>query len=66
VTAEKQRKIIAATGDAESIRLRALALKENPQLIRYEYVQKLAPNVKAVIADHKMLINLGDVLNDSN
>jgi prohibitin 2 len=64
-TAEKQRKIIAATGDAESIRLRATALRENPQLIQYEYVQKLASNVKAVIADHKMLINLGDVFSES-
>ncbi len=63
--AEKQRKIIAATGDAGSIRLRALALRENPQLVQYEYVQKLAPNVKVVIADHKMLVNLGDVLSSS-
>jgi regulator of protease activity HflC (stomatin/prohibitin superfamily) len=60
--AEKQRKIIAASGDAEAIRRRALALKENPQLVQYEYVQKLAPEVKAIIADQKTLINLGDVL----
>jgi len=63
--AEKQRKIIAATGDAEAIKLRAQALKQNPQLIRYEYVQKLAPNVKAVIADQKMLMNLGSIFEDN-
>jgi regulator of protease activity HflC (stomatin/prohibitin superfamily) len=63
--AEKQRKIIAATGDAESIRLRAQALKQNPQLIQYEYVQKLAPNIKAVIADQKMLINVGEIFGEN-
>lgn len=61
---EKQRKIIAATGDAEAIKRRAAALKENPLLIQYEYVQKLAPNVKAVIADQKMLMNVGDLFKD--
>lgn len=62
--AEKQRKIIAATGEAEAIRRRAIALKENPILVQYEYVQKLAPNVKAVICDQKMLLNAGDLFTD--
>jgi len=62
--AEKQRKVIAATGDAAAIRLRAQALKQNPQLIQYEYVQKLAPNIKAVIADQKVLMSVGDIFND--
>jgi regulator of protease activity HflC (stomatin/prohibitin superfamily) len=61
---EKQRKIIAATGDAEAIKRRAAALKENPLLIQYKYVQKLAPNVKAVIADQKMLMNVGDIFKE--
>lgn len=61
---EKQRKVIAATGDAEAIKRRAAALRENPLLIQYEYVQKLAPNVKAVIADQKMLMNVGDIFKD--
>ncbi|HEY9684630.1 MAG TPA: prohibitin family protein [Oculatellaceae cyanobacterium] len=61
---EKQRKVIAAAGDAEAIRRRAAALKENPQLIKYEYVQKLAPNVKAVIADQKVLMNVGNLFDD--
>lgn len=63
--AEKNRKIIAATGEAEAIRRRGQALRENPQLVRYEYVQKLAPNVKVVIADQKTLINLGDLVKDT-
>ena len=58
---EKQRKIIQATGEAEAIRRRGTALKECPVLIQYEYVEKLAPNVKAVIADQKMLMNIGSI-----
>jgi prohibitin 2 len=62
---EKQRKIIAATGEAEAMRRRGQALRENPQLVRYEYVQKLSPNIKVVIADQKTLINLGDIVKDN-
>lgn len=62
--AEKNRKIIAATGEAEAMRRRGQALRENPQLVRYEYVQKLSPNIKVVIADQKTLINLGDIVKD--
>jgi prohibitin 2 len=61
---EKTRKIIAATGEAESIRRKAVALKQNPQLIQYEYVQKLAPNVKAVITDQKTLMNFGAMFDE--
>lgn len=63
--AEKSRKIIAATGEAEAMRLRGQALRENPQLVRYEYVQKLSPSVKVIIADQKTLINLGDIVKDN-
>lgn len=63
--AEKNRKIIAATGEAEAMRRRGQALRENPQLVRYEYVQKLSPNIKVVIADQKTLINLGDIVKDN-
>lgn len=62
--AEKNRKIIAATGEAEAMRRRGQALRENPSLVRYEYVQKLAPEVKVVIADQKTLVNLGDVMSE--
>lgn len=63
--AEKNRKIIAATGEAEAMRRRGQALKDNPQLMRYEYVQKLSPNIKVVIADQKTLVNLGDIVKDN-
>ncbi len=60
--AEKTRKVIAATGEAEAMRKRGEALRENPQLVRYEYVQKLSPNIKVVVADQKTLVNLGDIV----
>ncbi len=61
---EKKRKIIEAEGDAESIRIRGKALAENPKLIQYEYVQKLAPNIQAIITDQNTIINLSDFLKE--
>jgi regulator of protease activity HflC (stomatin/prohibitin superfamily) len=62
--AEKQRKIIEATGEAEAIRRRAEALRQNPQLIQYEYVQKLTPGIKGIITDQKTILNMSDFLRD--
>lgn len=62
--AEKKRKIIEAQGVAESMRVRAEALRQNPKLIQYEYVQKLTPGVKAIITDQNSIINLGELLDD--
>jgi prohibitin 2 len=58
---EKERKIIEASGEAEAIRLRAQALRQNPQLIQYEFVQKLSPEVKAIITDQKTIMNFGEI-----
>ena len=58
---EKQRKIIDAEGEAQSIKLRGDALAKNPMLIQYEYVQKIAPNVQTIITDGKSIMNLGEV-----
>ncbi|HSE40343.1 MAG TPA: prohibitin family protein [Acidobacteriota bacterium] len=59
---EKDRKIIEAQGEAESIRLKAQVLAANPALIQYEYVQKISPGVKTIITDGKSILSLGDVL----
>lgn len=58
---EKERKVIAAQGEAESIRIRGNALAANPRLIQYEYVQKLSPGVKAVISDQKTIMNFSNL-----
>jgi len=58
---EKDRKIIEAEGDAQSIKLRGDALAKNPALIQYEYVQKIMPGVQTIITDGRSILNLGDL-----
>ncbi|HJZ11376.1 MAG TPA: prohibitin family protein, partial [Acidobacteriota bacterium] len=59
---EKERKIIEAQGESESIRLKGIALTSNPALIQYEYVQKITPGVHTIITDGKSILSLGDVI----
>jgi regulator of protease activity HflC (stomatin/prohibitin superfamily) len=42
----KEQKIVAAEGDAKSIEVRQAALSNNPTIIQWEFVQKLAPNIQ--------------------
>ena len=41
----KQKKIVEAEGDAKAIALKGETLRSNPQVIQYEFVQKMAPNI---------------------
>jgi len=62
---EKQRKIIEAEGQAAAISKKGEALKANPLLIRYEYVDKIAPGVKTIITNQSSILNFpGDLLKD--
>lgn len=63
---ERKRKIIEAEGEAESIRLKASALAENPQLTQYEYVKNLPAGVKTIITDGRTIVNLGDTASANN
>lgn len=47
---EKRRKIIMAEGEAESIRLKGQAIATNPRVVAYQYVQKIAPNIKTILS----------------
>ena len=60
---ERRRKIIEAEGQAESIRLKAAALAQNPGLTQYEYVQNLPANVKTIVTDSRTIVNIGEVPN---
>jgi regulator of protease activity HflC (stomatin/prohibitin superfamily) len=60
---ERRRKIIEAEGEAESIRLKAAALAQNPKLVEYEYVMRLPDNVRTVVTDGRTIVNLGDAMN---
>ncbi|MBT6069222.1 prohibitin family protein [Candidatus Peregrinibacteria bacterium] len=42
----KQKKIIEAEADAESIRLKGDALRSNPEIIQLEFVEKMADDIK--------------------
>ena len=63
---EKERKIVAAEGDAEAIRLRGDALSRNPSLIQYEYVQKITPGIQTIITDGKSILSLGDMVRSNS
>jgi hypothetical protein len=57
---ERRRKIIEAEGEAASIRMKAAALAQNPQLVEYEYVQRLPANVQTVVTDGRTIVNVGE------
>jgi len=61
---EKQRKIIEAEGEAESLRLKGKALADNPALIQYEYVKLLAPSIQAIVTDQNTIFNFSDFIKD--
>jgi len=46
---ERDAAIARATGEAEAIRLRAEALRGNPDLIQLEFAQRLAPSVQTIM-----------------
>ncbi|HIE53362.1 MAG TPA: prohibitin family protein [Armatimonadetes bacterium] len=58
---EKERRIIEAQGEAEAIRLKAEALRRNPQLVQYEYVKGLPSAPQTVITDGKTILSLGEL-----
>ncbi len=43
---EAEKRKIEAAGEAEAIRLKQEALAQNPLVIQYEFVQKMAPNIE--------------------
>lgn len=57
----KEKKIIEAQADAEAIRLKGEMLKANPEVIQFEFVQKMSPNINwGILPDNILpLINLG-------
>jgi len=52
---ERQKLVVEAEGEAQAMDLKGKALAENPQVIQYEYVQKIAPNVRLIITDGRSL-----------
>ncbi|MBN1890795.1 MAG: prohibitin family protein [Thermoflexales bacterium] len=46
---EARAQVVRAEADAEALRLISQALEENPDLLTYRYIEKLAPNVGVMI-----------------
>ena len=58
----KEKKIIEAEADAQAIKLKGESLRLNPQVIQFEFVQKMAPDINwGVMPDDILpLLNLGN------
>ncbi|MEN9221623.1 MAG: prohibitin family protein [Thermostichus sp. BF3_bins_97] len=52
---EKQRVVVLAEGEAQSIQLQGEALKQNPEVVQLDYVRKLAPGTRAIISRPEVL-----------
>lgn len=59
---DKEKAIAQARGEANAIKLVADSISRNPQLIDYEYVQKLNPKAKVVLVEPSTIVSLGDVV----
>ena len=61
--------VTKAKGDAEALRQIAEALKTNPDLLTYTYIQKLAPNVGLIMlpagGNNPFILNLSDLQNQA-
>jgi regulator of protease activity HflC (stomatin/prohibitin superfamily) len=57
---EAQARIIQAEAEAEALRLLAAALKENPDLLTYQYINQLAPGIQVMLVpnDNPFLLPL--------
>jgi len=68
-TGDSQAAVTRAEGDAAALKLIADALKTNPDLLTYTYIQKLAPNVGLIMlpagGNNPFILNLNDLQNQA-
>ena len=57
--ADGESKIIAAKADAEALRQISIVLRENPDLLTYRYIEKLAPTIQTILlpSNQPLLLN---------
>ncbi len=60
---EAEARLIQAKAEAEALRLLAQVLQENPELLTYEYIQKLAPGIRVMLVptDNPFLLPLPEM-----
>jgi regulator of protease activity HflC (stomatin/prohibitin superfamily) len=51
---EADARLIQAKAEAEALQLIAQALRENPDLLTYQYITKLAPNIQVMLVPNNM------------
>lgn len=59
---------VKAKAQAEALQMIAVALTQNPNLITYEYVQKLSPNIQAMLVPNNapLILPLPDLMSTTN
>ena len=57
--ADGESKVIAAKADAEALRQISIVLSENPDLLTYRYIEKLAPTIQTILlpSNQPLLLN---------
>src|SRR5436309_15926216 len=63
---EAERKVIEATGRARAIETINEALRQNPNYIRYLYVDKLSDKISVIVSDQSTIMDLKGVLDSRN
>ena len=59
---EADARIIEAKGKAEAMRIISKQLKANPDIIRYNYVDKLSDDIKVIVTDQATIMDLKGML----
>ncbi|HMC83841.1 MAG TPA: prohibitin family protein, partial [Candidatus Polarisedimenticolia bacterium] len=59
-------KVIEATGRARAIQTINEALRQNPNYIRYLYVDKLSDKIAVIVSDQNTIMDLKGVLDSRN
>ena len=59
---EAERKVIEATGRAKAIETINEALRQNPNYIRYLYVDKLSDKISVIVSDQSTIMDLKGIL----
>jgi regulator of protease activity HflC (stomatin/prohibitin superfamily) len=59
---EAERKVIEATGRANAIEVINKALAQNPNYIKYLYVDKLSDKVSVIVSDQNTIMDLKGIL----
>lgn len=63
---EAQAILLRAEAQAKALQLIAESIDENPDLLTYEYIQKLSPNIRAMLIPNNapLLLPLPDIMNE--